>query len=584
MLKRLTTVTMVVSVVMSLFVFMFPRPAHAVEQTTSFDSVDVVENPDGWTIQELDRTIDGVLTAVAPPWPGIYSGPSSPTGVVIDYAFNEPQYQVTRLRLYNQAGGILTDADGIGTATLELLDPDGTVLFTGSLNAGNGGAPFDTALPTPVDNVATVRLSDITVQNPGAGGAAKPLWREFQAIRNVAFPEMSTEINPDGISDDVTVTGTEGLEGALDWTLFGPVPTGASGTCDDADWATAPVFESGTATVTGDGVVTTTPTATPTTAGCYSYADILSSVYYSGDVVSDVGQPAETFQVEPSPGINLEKIASPNDRESFQVGQEITYTFTATNTGNVPLTNVTVNDTGFTGTGELGPVECPGGNGNVSLDVGAQVACTATYTLTQADIDAGSITNQANADADPTTGEAISSPLVTLQVPGDPQPGLTLAKTADPDTVSASGEIVTYTFVATNTGNVTLTDVQPEEFDFTGTGTLSPIECPPQAAVLLPSQQVSCIATYEVTQADINAGEITNVAIANGLDEDEAVVTSDPTPPVTVDTPGGPPPSTTPPTELPFTGTNTTLLWVALGLTTTGIGLTLAARRSAKLD
>jgi hypothetical protein len=578
MSSRLWRVTLVVVVVMSAAVPVFPLPARAVEQTALFDSVAVVANPDGWTILALERTIDGDLTAVNQPWPGIYSGPSDATGVVIDYAFTEPKHQVILLRLYNQAGGILNDQDGIGTATVEVFDSSDNLLFSGALNAGNGAAPFDTVFPAPLDNVSRVRLSAITIQ---VARSNAPLWRELQVVQNVAFPEMSTQINVDGVSDDVTISGTEGLEGTLDWTLVGPAPVGASGTCDDADWSGAAVFESGAVTVTGDGVITTTPSSSPTTAGCYSYADVLSSQFYGDDVVSEVGLAAETFQIGPEPSIDIEKTATPSDIESFQVGQEISYTFVASNTGNTPLSNVTVNDAGFTGAGDLGPVECPGGNGNVTLDVGEQVVCTATYTLTQADVDAGSITNQAGAVGDPPQGPTIESELVTALVPGDPLPDLTLTKAADPDVVSAAGEVVTYTFVATNTGNVTLTDVQPEEFDFTGTGTLSPIECPSQAAVLAPGQPVTCTATYEVTQADIDAGEITNVAVATGLDEAGATVTSDAVP-ENVDTPGSAAP---PVTQLPFTGNNeSALISIALGLLAAGIGLNLIARLSESAE
>ena len=64
-------------------------------------------------------------------------------------------------------------------------------------------------------------------------------------------------------------------------------------------------------------------------------------------------------------------------------------TFTVTNTGNVTLTNVTVTDPLITVTGT--PI--------ASLAPGASDAATftGTYTLTQADIDAGTLTNTATA-------------------------------------------------------------------------------------------------------------------------------------------------------------------------------------------
>jgi uncharacterized repeat protein (TIGR01451 family) len=146
-----------------------------------------------------------------------------------------------------------------------------------------------------------------------------------------------------------------------------------------------------------------------------------------------------------------------------------------------------------------------------------------------------------------------------------------MVKTADPTSVSEVGEMVTYTFLIENTGNITLTDVAPEELEFTGTGVLSPVDCPTGTASLAPSQQASCTATYQVTQADLDAGVITNVAAANGFDEAASIVAS-PGAEATVDTPGvgattsTTAPSTTPTTlaELPFTGINTNLAWVAV--------------------
>lgn len=63
--------------------------------------------------------------------------------------------------------------------------------------------------------------------------------------------------------------------------------------------------------------------------------------------------------------------------------------------------NVGVNEAGFTGTDSMSPITCLGGTGGITLDVAEQVVCTASYTLTQADVDQGSIANQARAVGDP---------------------------------------------------------------------------------------------------------------------------------------------------------------------------------------
>ncbi|WUD70628.1 hypothetical protein OG937_02470 [Streptomyces sp. NBC_00510] len=72
-------------------------------------------------------------------------------------------------------------------------------------------------------------------------------------------------------------------------------------------------------------------------------------------------------------------------------GQDLHYTFTVTNTGNAPLTGLSVTDDG-PGTPA---VTCPA----TALAPGASFVCTATYTTTAADVAAGRITDVATATA-----------------------------------------------------------------------------------------------------------------------------------------------------------------------------------------
>ena len=57
-------------------------------------------------------------------------------------------------------------------------------------------------------------------------------------------------------------------------------------------------------------------------------------------------------------------------------------------------------------------------------------------------------------------------------------PSLTLVKSADPTTVTGRGQTVTYSFVVTNTGNVTLSARRRRESAFTGTGTVPVADLP----------------------------------------------------------------------------------------------------------
>jgi uncharacterized repeat protein (TIGR01451 family) len=230
--------------------------------------------------------------------------------------------------------------------------------------------------------------------------------------------------------------------------------------------------------------------------------------------------------VTQSPALTVVKTASPASVSA--VGDVITYSFLVTNTGNVTLTGIVVTDAQTAPAGALttGPT-CP----SATLAPAASETCTATYTVTQADLDNGSVNDTATASGTPPTGPPVTSPPSTAIVTVAQSPALTVVKTASPATVSAAGDTITYSFLVTNTGNVTLTGVTVNETSFTGTGTLSPLSCPGGGATiasLAPGTSATCTATYVVTQADVNAGSITNTATGTGIPPTGSPVTSPP--------------------------------------------------------
>ncbi|MFB6891636.1 GEVED domain-containing protein [Kitasatospora sp. NPDC056327] len=239
---------------------------------------------------------------------------------------------------------------------------------------------------------------------------------------------------------------------------------------------------------------------------------------------------------EPRPALTVVKSA---DRERLVVGQTVTYTYAVTNTGNVTLTGITVDETAWTGSGPAPRVGCPEAAG--SLAPGAQVLCTATYVVTQADADRGTVRNTATATGTPPgRGTPVTSPPSTATVPHESRPALVLEKTAAPASVGRAGEQVVYTYTITNTGNVTLTGVGVTETAFTGTGGRAPVVCrPADEDGLRPGQQLLCSTAYVVTQADVDAGAFRNTAVATGTPPGGGSVTS---PPSTADVTGVPAP------------------------------------------
>ncbi|MCY1230530.1 hypothetical protein D9M72_429440 [compost metagenome] len=105
--------------------------------------------------------------------------------------------------------------------------------------------------------------------------------------------------------------------------------------------------------------------------------------------------------LEQNPGIALIKTAIFNDENNngiAEAGETITYNFTVTNTGNVSLSDVTIND-------PLPGVVVSGGPITLAVGQSDSTTFTATYAITQADINAGSVSNQAIATGRSPLGE-----------------------------------------------------------------------------------------------------------------------------------------------------------------------------------
>ena len=240
-----------------------------------------------------------------------------------------------------------------------------------------------------------------------------------------------------------------------------------------------------------------------------------------GDSADDIGDSDDHSVVIPAqPEIALDKSLSGNADEdtsgNVTVGDTLSYEFVVTNTGNVTLANVGVTDP------LIGTVSCPA----TTLSPSDNIACTGTYVVTLAEADAGFVINTAVAEGTDPNGtdvsddDAIAEPVVT-------DPAITLTKTwsanADEDGSGgvSIGDTLTYDFVATNTGDVTLSAsriVDPKPG-------LSALSCVPALpAVVVPGDSITCSATYTVTQTDIDNGQIINTATAEGVAPDSTLV------------------------------------------------------------
>ncbi|MDR0989875.1 MAG: CshA/CshB family fibrillar adhesin-related protein, partial [Propionibacteriaceae bacterium] len=234
------------------------------------------------------------------------------------------------------------------------------------------------------------------------------------------------------------------------------------------------------------------------------------------DLTPPVSPASETSTpTDTASGLTLAKTGVLNDADADQladVGETMTYSFALTNTGQVSLTNPAVDDSRLSAAG--GAVSCPAG----AIAPGATVNCTATYTVTQADVDTGTVVNTATASAYDPTATAVISPPATDRQPTDMTPAISAVKRgqlndADGDGLADVGETVAYSITVANTGTVTFTQASAVDRELAAAGLT--VTCPNQT--LAPGQSFVCTATAPVTQADMDAGEVANTAYAYGV-------------------------------------------------------------------
>ena len=178
-------------------------------------------------------------------------------------------------------------------------------------------------------------------------------------------------------------------------------------------------------------------------------------------------------------------------------GQEVPYTFEVTNTGALPITEMVVTDPNATDitcdTDELAP--------------GESTTCTGIHVVTAADLMAGEIINTAHVNGVTPEGP-VESPSNTIIIPGAATPALTIVKSTTTDELPAVGEDIDYEFVVTNTGNITMNDIEVSDPNATN------IECP--ETTLAPGETMTCTAVHTVTQDDVDAERVENVAAVVG--------------------------------------------------------------------
>ncbi|WP_378185283.1 gliding motility-associated C-terminal domain-containing protein [Aquimarina sp. W85] len=216
------------------------------------------------------------------------------------------------------------------------------------------------------------------------------------------------------------------------------------------------------------------------------------------------------------------------------VGDEIVYTFQVLNSGNIDINNIIVDDP-LLGTPSIAITPS-------TLAPGEQGVATATYEITQEDINTGEVINSATAIGTDSLGNGVTDVSdngdETIDTDGDSDPtnditvtlieqlpNLDLVKTGvyidvNEDGIPNAGDQVAYNFSITNNGNVTISNITLEDplegIVLTG----APFDLAPGE-----TDTTTYTASYVITEWDVANGNVVNQALVRGTDPNGDEVT-----------------------------------------------------------
>ncbi|HEX5694156.1 MAG TPA: hypothetical protein VFY00_06015, partial [Arenimonas sp.] len=321
--------------------------------------------------------------------------------------------------------GSASAQDAINTATVAvpagITDPnpgndtatDTDALMTPALAVSKSGAlDADVVAPPGVANIGDQIAYTITVQNTGTGPASGIV------VSDPLVAALSCQVGGSAVALPATLAASQSLVCTGTYTLDQ----------DDIDAGSV----NNTATVTADQV-------------CRAGLDPVCSA-------------TENTLVPQVQALALAKdaavLANDVNGDGFiNAGDTLEYTVTATNTGNVALTDVVVSDAQLT----------PNSATCATVPAGGTCVLTGTHVVTGAEAQAGEVVNTASVTSTevpgPTDSNTVTTPVVQVPALTLDKSAATLTTDADSSGDITEGDTLSYTVTLTNTGDVALTNV-----------------------------------------------------------------------------------------------------------------------------
>ncbi|MBO9625700.1 MAG: DUF11 domain-containing protein [Microbacterium sp.] len=505
-------------------------------------------------------------------WPGATGVLAAGQSVTATATYTTTQADVDAGHVDNVATATATAPSGAAASATDATtvsipaDPALALEKTASL-AGAARAGSVVTYSFVVRNAGSLTVSGVTVTDPLAGlssisfgawpGATGVLAPGAEVTATATYTLTQQDVDRGRIDNiatasgtapgDHAVTATDGNTLSLDAApavTLSKVATGPGGRADAGDEVSYAftIENTGTVTLTSVSLTDALPGLSAISFGAWPGTEgrlapgqkVTASAVYAltqGDV--DAGSVRNTATVDAvgvrggavaatdeavvdlaaAPGIRLTKTATPRQPATAQAGDEVAYTFVVENTGNVTVGSVGVTDA-LPGLSAIAFGPWPGADG--TLSPGEKVTATAVYTLTQDDLDAGSVFNEAVASATAVRGGTVDgADDVTVVLPADPALSFEKTGSLEDDERPLAGQNATFTFTVRNTGNVTVSGVGIDD-PLDGLGAIEYSGWPGDAGILAPGQSVTAAAVYKLTQADVDAGRLDNAATVSG--------------------------------------------------------------------
>jgi uncharacterized repeat protein (TIGR01451 family) len=363
-------------------------------------------------------------------------------------------------------------------------------------------ADVDAGTPVTSRAVTSGRAPDSTTDLTFAPAATSvPVTAGAPALRLTLVADWDDADGDDALDEGETVTWTAVVVNTGDLTtgaLAVSAPGTPSFTCTDTVLAPGAWTSCATATTLAaadvGGQRRTTAVATGTEAR-------------AGTVVRSA--PSETLlpaEATPALRTTLGGVVAPSaHQDAAAPGDQVTWRYTVTNTGNVELTGVAVDDA------DGGAATCAA----TLLQPGQTTVCTSDVprVVAEADVLVGGITERATATGTPAGGAPVRSPQdqTVLRVAGAVRSLQVSVVASTPGPVSA-GETIRYAYDVRNDGNVTMRLVSVAD------ELVGPASCALQ--VLAPGASTSCTSggSHRVTQQEFDAGQpIADLAQVSGI-------------------------------------------------------------------